>query len=153
GLGLDHRVLDRREGDLAAAELQARDADAPAARVAALGDRAVIVELDPGLQLVGLAEEIVLLHRAEVEQPAVRRLVVVGDAPLERQLRHAFDRLGPGPGDRGDGRLAAHPPPTLIRAAGPGKPKDYDSLSRCRRQKLRAPTAAAIPTAQSGLFG
>ena len=110
GLGLDHRVLDRRERDLAAAELQARDADAPAARVAALGDRAVVVDLDPGLELVGLAEEVVLLHRVEVEQPVERRLVVVGDAPLERQLRHALDRLGRDPGDGRDRRLDAHRP-------------------------------------------
>jgi len=93
GLGLDQRVLHRREGDLAAAELYTRDANAPAARVSAVRDRAVLVDLDPGLELVGLAEHVVLVHRVDIEQPVGRRLVVVGDSPLERQLRHPLDRL------------------------------------------------------------
>src|SRR5205085_10750474 len=51
--------------------------------------------------------------------PIRRRLVVVADAELERQLRHPLDRLGRNPRDRGDGSFESHavppcwPPPDL----------------------------------------
>jgi hypothetical protein len=136
GLGLDERVLHGREGDLAAAQLQPCDADAAAARVAVAGDL-VAVDLDPGLQLVRLAEEVVLVQHVEVDEPVVRRLVVVGDAHVEGQPVEALDGAEGDPRDGRDRGRQAHgtvPSSDSVRAAGQPPIGTGDSASWCPDQ-------------------
>ena len=58
-----------------------RASSSSATGVAAALDRAVVVDLDPGLELIGLAEHVVLVHRVDVEQPVGRRVVRSGRRP------------------------------------------------------------------------
>jgi hypothetical protein len=66
-----------------------------------------VVDLDEGAQLVRLAEAVARPELLEIVDPVRRRLVVVGDAELERDLRRAADGLGRNPGHGGDGRFEA----------------------------------------------
>ena len=61
-----------------------------------------VLDLDPRAQLVRLAEGVRLVQLVEILDPVRRRIVVVGDPELERELRHALDRLGRDPRDRRD---------------------------------------------------
>jgi hypothetical protein len=79
-----------------------------AAAGVAVERRLAVVELDPRPQFVRLAEGVRLTKRLEVLELVRRRVVVVGDAHLERKLRHARDRFGRNPGDRRDGLLNSH---------------------------------------------
>ena len=71
-------------------------------------DDLVVLDLDPRFQLVRLTEEVGAVHRLEVVDPVRGRIVVVGDAERERQLRQPFDRLGRNPGNGSDGRVDPH---------------------------------------------
>ena len=84
-LGLEGRHGDRRDADLARAELDLRDAEVATSEVAVVHDLAVL-HLDERVQLVRLAERVGLGHRLEVVDDLRRRLVVVGDAHRERNL-------------------------------------------------------------------
>ena len=81
-LGLDHRKLDRGKRDLLRLELRAVADQAPA-RLAVVDDL-VAVDLDPGAQLVRLAERILAAELVEVGKNVRRRCVVVRDGELER---------------------------------------------------------------------
>jgi hypothetical protein len=98
----EERVLHCGEGDLARAELDPGDADAALAGVALVDDLAVL-DLDPGLELVRLAEHVVLVEGLEIVDAIGRRGVVVRDPHLKGHLRHAGDGLGRNPGNRRDG--------------------------------------------------
>src|SRR4026207_1839529 len=76
-LGLQERILHGGEGDLAPSELDPGDAD-PALPELAVVDDLAVVDLDPGLELVRLAEHVVLLQRLKVVDAVGRRVVVVG---------------------------------------------------------------------------
>src|SRR2546421_2742705 len=107
-VSLQKRVLDGRKHQLAPAELDPGDADVAAARIAVAGWPAVVVELGPRAQLICLSEGVRLSQRVEVLHFVRWRIVVVGHAHLERQLRHARDHLGRNPGDRRYGLLDSH---------------------------------------------
>ena len=70
------------------------------AEVAGVHDAAVL-DLDEGAQLVRLAELVARSQLLEIVEVIRRRVVVVGDAELERDLRRSRDRFG---GDPGHGR-------------------------------------------------
>ena len=108
---LDRRQRDRGDAQLSRAELEAGDADVPSAQVAAVCDRALATELDERPQLVGLAERVRLPQRVEILDHARRRVVVVGDANRERELRQALDGLRWDPRDCSEGRFDAHGTP------------------------------------------
>src|SRR6476469_6102519 len=80
-----------------------RRADQAASLVAETDDRAVL-DLDPRLQLVRLAEAVSVPEAPQIAvlEPIRRRVVVVADPRLERQLGHPLDCLGRNPRDRGD---------------------------------------------------
>jgi hypothetical protein len=82
GLGLDHGELDRRERDLVSLELRA------CAQHVTTGlpivDDLVALDLDPRVQLVGLAKGVAPPQLVEVGDEVRRRLVVVRDRKLER---------------------------------------------------------------------
>src|SRR5439155_17287428 len=99
---LKRRHGNGRDGHLLRSELEPGQSDAPATRVPVVDDLAVL-DLDPALQLVRLAEEIGPVHRVDVVDAVWRRSVVVGDADCERELRQSLDRLRRDPRDRGDG--------------------------------------------------
>jgi hypothetical protein len=107
GLRLKQRVLDGCKSELALPELDPGNPDVAAAGIA-VERRLAVLELDPRAQFVRLAEGVRLAKRLEILQLVGRRVVVVGDPHLERELRHARDRLGRNPGDRCDGLLDAH---------------------------------------------
>ena len=67
-----------------------------------------VLDFDPRLQLVRLAEEISPVHRVDVVDAIGRRGVVMGNAERERKLRQPFDRLRRDPRDRRDGGLDPH---------------------------------------------
>jgi hypothetical protein len=64
-----------------------------------------VLDLNPGLQLVRLTKAVGIAQPFEVAflEPIGRRLVVVANAHLERDLRQALDRLRGNPGDSGHG--------------------------------------------------
>src|SRR3954463_16432131 len=97
--------LERHPGhdDRLGPEAERRGTDEPASLVAETDDRAVL-DLDPRLQLVRLAEAVGVPEPLQVapRDPVGRRVVVVADPELERQLWHSLDRLGRNPRDRGD---------------------------------------------------
>ena len=64
----------------------------PATRLAVLGDAAVL-DVDPCPELVGEAEAIGVAQRVEGVDVVGRRVVVMGDAHLERHLGHSLDGL------------------------------------------------------------
>src|SRR5438477_4348523 len=166
GLRLEQRILHGRKRQLAPPELDPGDADMAAAGVA-VERRLAVVELDPCTQLVRLAEGVRLAKSLEVFELVRRRLVVVGDAHLERELRHARDRLGRNPGDRRDGLLDSHGrTPLWLRMSLQAKakpaglppsipePEPGQSVAERRpRRNANAPATAAITTAISDLFG
>jgi hypothetical protein len=96
--------VDGRETNGGGAHADGRGADVAAPKVPGVHDPTVL-DLDERPELVRLAEPIRRPELLEVGQGVRRRLVVVGDAQLERDLRRAGDRLGRDPRDRGDGRL------------------------------------------------
>ncbi len=63
-----------------------------------------VLHLDPGLELVRLAEAVGVAQPLELPAAEVgrRRLVVVADPELEGDLGHALDRLRGDPRDGGD---------------------------------------------------
>jgi hypothetical protein len=65
-------------------------------------DDLAALDLDPGIQLVGLPEGVRLVEPVEVLDLLRRRLVVAGDPERERKLRHALDRFGRDPRHGGD---------------------------------------------------
>ena len=67
--------------------------DQRAAGVACVDDLAAVVDLDPGAQLVGLPEAVGVAQRFQLVEAVGRWAVVARDPELERQLRHALDRL------------------------------------------------------------
>src|SRR5437588_1519654 len=108
-LGSQRVVRDAGEDHVLRAEPERRRPDERLPGLA-VADDATVVDLDPGLQEVRLAETILVLEPRQVAggEPVGRRLVVVADPELERHLRHPFDRLRRDPRDRGDGFLDAH---------------------------------------------
>ena len=84
--------MDGGEPDRRRSEAHGRGADRAAAEVAAVDDPAVL-DLDERPQLVGLAEAVGPAQLLEVARSDLVgwRLVVVGDAELERDLGQAFD--------------------------------------------------------------
>ena len=71
----------------------------------AVADDPSVLDLDERPELVRLAEPIRPAKLLEVVELVGRRLVVVGHAHLERDLREAGDGLRRDPGDRRDGRF------------------------------------------------
>jgi hypothetical protein len=99
----NHLELDTGDGDVREAEIEGRRADEPLSLVRVTDDFPVL-DLDRGDEMVRLAEPVLGAQTLEVTLLEVvgRRLVVLRDAELERQLRHAFDRVRRDPGDRSD---------------------------------------------------
>jgi hypothetical protein len=83
-------------------------AHVPAAEVPVPGDAAVVVDLDPGPQLVGEADGAGVEQALEVVEPVGRRQVVVGHPQLERQLHHSLDGLPRDPRHRRHRGLDPH---------------------------------------------
>ena len=92
--------------DRRGADANRRGPDVALAEVTVGLDPAVL-DLDVGAQLVRLPEAIGATELLEIHELVRRRVVVVGDPELERDLRRAADRLRGDPRDRGDGRFEA----------------------------------------------
>src|SRR5207247_8638231 len=92
--------MDGSEADRGRAEPHGRRPDVSAAEIPLVDDPAVL-DVDERPQLVGFPEAIGLAERLEVVDLCRWRLVVVGDAKFEWDLRQALDGLGRDPGDRG----------------------------------------------------
>jgi hypothetical protein len=103
GLDLDRRQRDGSHAQLLRADLDPRHAEVAGPEMSGIRDRAVVCHLDVRPQLVGLTERIGFAHRIEVLDHVRRRVVVVGDAHRERDLREPLDGFGRNPGDCGDG--------------------------------------------------
>ena len=105
-LGLDRRELDGGKGDLLRLEL-GPVADQASARLAVVDDL-VVVDLDPGAKLVGLAEGILAAKLVEVGNDVRRRCVVVRNCELEWDDADTVERLERQPRDRRCGGVDAH---------------------------------------------
>src|SRR5205085_7059082 len=105
-LAADRVVGDARDDDVLAPEAEGGRADVRLAALPVVDDPAVL-DLDPPPEVVRLAEAVLVAQPWEVAllQPVGRRVVVVPDPELERQLRQPLDRLGRNPGDGRDGLL------------------------------------------------
>ena len=90
-------------------KLKVVEPTSPAALMPVADDLAVL-DLDPGPELVRLAKAVRVTQPLEITlgQLLGRRVVVVPDPDLERELGHARDRLGRNPRDRSYRRLDAH---------------------------------------------
>ena len=77
-------------------DLHGRRADVALAQMPRVHDPAVL-DLDERAQLVRLAEAVARSELLEIDETIGRRLVVMGDAGLERDLRWARDGLGRDP--------------------------------------------------------
>ena len=83
---LERRHGDSRNGDFLRTQLQPRQSDPPAAGLPVVHDLAVL-DLDPRLQLIRLAEEIGPVHQFQVVDAVRRGVVVVDHTHGEGQLR------------------------------------------------------------------
>jgi hypothetical protein len=94
GLVLDQRVPDIREGEHLRPKLHGGRTEVCFAGIAAVENRPP-VDFDPRSQLVCLTDSVCVAQGLEVAllDAIRRRVVVVRDPELERQLRHAFDRF------------------------------------------------------------
>jgi hypothetical protein len=128
-LRLDHRELDGGEGDLLRLELRPVAEQAPAAL--AVVDDLGADNLDPGAELVGLAERIPPPELVEVREDLRRRLVGVRDGELERDDRDPVEGLERQPCDRRCGGVDPHQATAFRR-------------SRSRVSAASASTASAI---------
>ena len=98
GLALDVGQRDRLEGVAQADQLELGHAHQPAAVVAAAGDAAGVVDLDPGPQHVREAEPVRRPQLLDVGEPGGRRVVVVREPGVERRPAGAGDGFGRDPG-------------------------------------------------------
>ena len=118
GLRLDHGELDGRERDLMRLELRA------VAQHAAAGlpevDDLVALDLDPRVQLVGLAKGVPAPQLVEVGDGFRRRLVVVRDRELERHRGQPVERREGKPRDGRCRRVEPHDARYAASAAGFG---------------------------------
>ena len=80
--------LDRGEAECGRPDLHGCRADVALAKMSGIHDPAVL-DLDERAQLVRLAEAVARSELLEIDEAIGRRLVVVGDAGLERDLRRA----------------------------------------------------------------
>src|SRR5262249_12742124 len=76
-------------------------------------DDGAVFDLDPRPQIVRLAETVGVAEPSQIAgfEAVGRRLVVMADTELERQLRHSLDRLGRHPRTRADRAFYAHSVP------------------------------------------
>src|SRR6266508_4433906 len=158
-LGLWLQGLERNslENKVLGPETEGRRTDETAAFVAVTDDLAVL-DLDPGPELIRLPKAICLAQPLEVAllEPIRRRLVVMADAELERDLGHALDGFRGNPGDCCDRRLDAHETLLVVGAtlddshlSVQGRPTSADLiLSRVSLSAVSPPFAAAAPTAR-----
>ena len=122
-------------------------------------DDLVVLDLDPGLQLVRLAEKVVLVQRVEVVDAVGRRLVVMGhpssngsfgmpeiasDGIQVMDVTADSTRMGPPPvsGNAKPVRACG-----LVRSA-----QAWVALRWCLRQKVSAPARPATLRASNGFF-
>jgi hypothetical protein len=108
-LGSENVERNARDRQTHGPEAESRRSHQAATRLAVVDDLAVL-DLDPRAEAIGLAEAVAGVQPLEIAflQTVRRWLVVVADAELERNLRHALDRLGRNPRDRCDRRLEPH---------------------------------------------
>ncbi len=88
-------------------DLQAGHTDAPAA-VLSPGGYLSVLDLDPALQLVALAEQIFAMPVVQVVESGRKRFVVMGKAHIEGHGQESLDRLEGNPGNRGDRAFKFH---------------------------------------------
>ena len=102
GVGLQGLEGDTLEDEILRAELEGGRADVARALVPVPDDLAVL-DLDPGPEVIGFAEAVLVAQSLEVTLADLvgRRFVVVADPHLEGNLGHALDCLRGDPGDGG----------------------------------------------------
>src|SRR4029453_15388956 len=128
GLVLDQRILDIREGKQLRPELHGGRTEVRFAGIAAVANRPP-VDFDPRSQLVCLTNSACVAQALEVAllDAIRRRVVVVGDPELERQLRHALDRFRGEPPDRSDRLHDPHADPPHLNSKNPYRFRGFTS--------------------------